>query len=459
MAFDDDKIRIEVEGAQAAAQLEALAGEVRDLEAELETLNNTAGVTNAEINGTTRRLEEARGKFDEASKNVQEFERSTAGADFSVQGLTKSIGAGVSIIAILRDNLKALEPVMQRNKDLLIEQATAAGADRETLDGLGLAMDSLIHPTHFMANAITATAEGMKLLAERAEGTSGVVANVSMSIPEMLAKIDAARKKSEEENKVGKKSEEDAAKSLAAEEEALEKAAVKSADERAKAEAKAAADVVAALAKQEEAFNKMLADTAKYVAERDKILNAPNKGFDGSPDKSGAAKSLAGLKEQIKEIQDSPLVSPEQANQLQDLRRQASEAARAVADLGQVYTLANMNGEELAQKQNAAWEKYYALRHANDAIVQRNVEADLRALGDQNDAVAELADSADSAAGSFGDLADAAGSLGDESKKGAEKGKEGLDKLNEGFTQAIPLAEQLRGILQEIVMLGAQADI
>ena len=456
---DDERIRIEVDGAQAGAQLEALAAEVRALEAELEELNNTAGVTNAEIEGTTRRLGEAREKFAEASENAKTFEERATGAGFSVKEMTKSIGAGVSILAILRDNLKALEPVLQRNKDLLIEQATAAGADKETLDGLSLTMDSLIHPTHFLENAVKATAEAMQLLAEKTEGASTVVANTAETIPQMLAKINEARKKAEQENKDGKKEEEDAAKSLAKEEEALEKAAVKSAEERAKAEAKAAEQIVADLAKQEAAFSKMLEDTAKYVAERDKILNAPNKGFDSSQDNSKASEDLASLNKQIKEIQDSPLVSPEQSNQLLDLRRKAVEAARAVSDLGQSYTLANMNGEELAIKQNAAWEKYYAIRHRGDAIVQRNVDANLRSLEDQTQAVGDLSDVAEEASGFFEDLADAAGSLGDKSKRGAEKGKEGLDKLNEGFNEAIPLATQLRDLLQEIVTLGSQADI
>jgi hypothetical protein len=395
----------------------------------------------------------------EASTGVESLGTAAAKSEVHLKDLTRNIGAGISLMSILRENLDALKPALEGLGEGIKFAATQAGASNETVTNLGRALDSLIHPSHIAANAIESLQVAWLKFQEEVVGSSTVIPHNVKTIEESLSALAAARKNAATQQAEGLAAEQQSLDETAKAEAALEAAAVKSAEERAKAEAKAAADVVEALAKQEEAFNKMLADTANYVAERDKILNAPNKGFDGSPDKSGAAKSLAGLKEQIKEIQDSTLVSPEQANQLQDLRRQAIEAARAVSDLEQSYTLANMNGEELAQKQNAAWEKYYALRHANDAIVQRNVDADLRALWDQNEAVAELADSADSAAGSFGDLADAAGSLGDESKKGAEKGKEGLDKLNDGFNEAIPLATQLRDLMQEIVTLGSQADI
>ena len=145
--------------------------------------------------------------------------------------------------------------------------------------------------------------------------------------------------------------------------------------------------------------------------------------------------------------------------QLSELRRRAADAAREVSDLGQVYTLANMNGEELAIKQNAAWEKYYAIRHANDALVQRNVDADLAALAEQTDAVGELSDAASDAAGSFGEVADAAGDVGKQAKRGAKEGKAALSELTEGAGEALPLLKELRDVMQAIVELGAQADI
>ena len=239
----------------------------------------------------------------------------------------------------------------------------------------------------------------------------------------------------------------------------LEAAGVGGSERRAAAEESASARIIATLAAQEAAMTRLLEETAKYVAERDKILNAPNKGFDGSTDKAAATEKLAGLNDQIKAIQDSTLVSPEQMEQLSELRRRAADAAREVSDLGQVYTLANMNGEELAIKQNAAWEKYYAIRHANDALVQRNVDADLAALAEQTDAVGELSDAASDAAGSFGEVADAAGDVGKQAKRGAKEGKDALSELTEGAGEALPLLKELRDVMQAIVELGAQADI
>lgn len=239
----------------------------------------------------------------------------------------------------------------------------------------------------------------------------------------------------------------------------LEAAGVGGSERRAAAEESASARIIATLAAQEAAMTRLLEETAKYVAERDKILNAPNKGFDGSTDKAAATEKLAGLNDQIKAIQDSTLVSPEQMEQLSELRRRAADAAREVSDLGQVYTLANMNGEELAIKQNAAWEKYYAIRHANDALVQRNVDADLAALAEQTDAVGELSDAASDAAGSFGEVADAAGDVGKQAKRGAKEGKAALSELTEGAGEALPLLKELRDVMQAIVELGAQADI
>ena len=454
MAFDDDKIRIEVEGAQAAAQLEALAKEVSDLEAELETLNSTAGVTNAEIEGTTRRLGEARDKFAEASESTKTFEQSATGADLSVQGMTKSIGAGVSIVAILRDNLKALEPVMQRNKDLLIEQATAAGADKATLDGLGLAMDSLIHPTHLLANAITATAEGMKILAERSEGASTVVANTAETIPQMLAKIEEARKAAAEENKVGKKSEEDAAKSLAKEEEALEKAAVKSAQERAKAEQKAADEIVAALEKERAALDAKLAQDEARLA---KYLDAGGK-IDTSGEADAAKADIAGLRQEIERLEGQPTLDPDELNKLNELKDRAAQAAGSVRDLGKVFTQTAddfLTESEAADAAASAWDVYL------DRLNKSQFEHDrvMDSLGGATDSFDEFSGSVDDAAGTVDDLSGSLDGLGDEAKGGTDKASEGLGKMKDGLEEAIPLAETLRGILQEIVTLGSQADI
>ena len=131
MAFDDDKIRIEVEGAQAAAQLEALAGEVQALEKELEDLNNTAGVTNAEIEGTTRRLEEAKGKFAEAGEQVQKFNDTQEEGGKKTQSLAdKYVTLGLKVFGA-RQVLMAAGEAMRS-----VAQATGSysGATKDAID-------------------------------------------------------------------------------------------------------------------------------------------------------------------------------------------------------------------------------------------------------------------------------------------------------------------------------------
>ena len=69
---NDEVLRIQVDSSQAIGALASVQQEIKDLEKELETLNSTTGVTNAELEGTAKRLEEARGKFDDLSKTVAE---------------------------------------------------------------------------------------------------------------------------------------------------------------------------------------------------------------------------------------------------------------------------------------------------------------------------------------------------------------------------------------------------
>lgn len=483
---DDETIRIQVDSVEARAQLAALEKEVRELEAELKTLNSTAGVTNAEIEGTTRRLEEAKAKFAEAGEQVQKFNdtqeeggkktqsladkyvtlglkvfgarqvlmaageamRSVAQSTGSYSGATKDaidqtdnllqsiasldlIGASKALGQLAGQTVAWAEGLNEVNTELgnLADKNAAdefrkilkaqgdlvQGHEKET-DALNLKAGALVREIATQRQA----GEIQKWLRDEIEATVKAYEKAGEAVPAPLAaQVTALGITTDAQDKAA----ESAAK--------LEEVGVKSAEERAKAEAKAADEVVAALAKQEESFLKMLEDTNKFVAERDKILKAPNAGFDSSQDASKAKEDLSGLNKQIKAIRDSPIITEDQHQQLKDLELQARAASDEVKNLGDSYTIANMNGEDLANKQNAAWEKYYAIRHANDQIVQRNTEKDLRAIGEQTDAVGELGDSAEDAAGSLGDAAEAAGSLGDNAKEGTDKAKEGMDGISE----------------------------
>ena len=451
---DDENIRLQVDSAEARAQLAALEQEVHQLEAELETLNNTAGVTNAEIEGTTRRLGEAKAKFAEASEQAAKFDTNTQGATLSVKEMTKSIGAGLSVLSILRDNFAALDPVLERNAQLLKELAVQNGASKETVDALALAMDSFIHPSHIMENAIKATVEAADILAESLTGASTVVANVSDTIPAMLEKIAEARNKAAAENVDSKKAEEDAAKALAKEEAELEAAAVKAADARAKAEAKAAEEIVAALEKERVALD---AKIAQDEARLEKSLAAGGK-IDTSKDADAAKQGVKDLRDEIKRLENQPMLDSAEQNKLNELKDQAAQAAASVQDLGKVFTQTAddfLTEAEATDAGAAAWDLY---RDRVDKAALAHDDA-MRSTDEAAASLSDFTDTADDAASALEDVGDAASSIGDEAKKGTDKAKEGFDKLNEGADEVIPKLETIKGLLADIQAAAAAVDL
>ena len=114
----------------------------------------------------------AKAEFQKVAEGAQQ-------ANISVKDLTKSIGAGISIFAVLRENLRALEPVMERNGQLFKEMMVGMGANESAVKAMSLAMDSLIHPTHTMQNGIEALDEASKKIAAQWVTESQVVLNLS----------------------------------------------------------------------------------------------------------------------------------------------------------------------------------------------------------------------------------------------------------------------------------------
>lgn len=454
MAFDDETIRITVEGAQAQAQLDALAKEVRELELELKMLNSTAGVTSVEIEGTTRRLGQARMKFAEASEAAKTFEQRATGATLSVKEMTKSIGAGISIISILQQNLRDLEPVLTKGGEAMKFAAVQGGANAETMDNLGRALDSLLHPSRIAKNAIESVSIAwQKLIDGMVPGAEVVTHNVK-TIADSLKLLDEARKASAEENKTSKKEEEDAAKALAKEEEALEIAAVKSAEARAAAEQKAAEEVVAALEKERIALDAKLAqDEARLAASL-----AKGSKLDDSTDTTDAQKNLENLRREIEKLEATTGLAPEQVNRLYEMKDAAAKLGREVSDLNNVFTVGNedfLDQAQAADAASAAWDVY---RTRLEQAQNRHEKANA-AIEDSGDVLDELGETADEAGESLEDAADAAGELGDEAKKGADKAKEGLAGLKEGAEEAIPLLETIKGLLAEIKQAASEVDL
>lgn len=234
----------------------------------------------------------------------------------------------------------------------------------------------------------------------------------------------------------------------------LETVGVKSSQERAKAEQKAAEEIVAALAKEQQALADKLAQDEKALA--DKLAKGAK--IDNSQDTTEARKNLDDLNKSIADLESQPLLSPDQLNHLDDLKNKARDAQRGMNDLNRVFTTTRddfLTEAEAADAATSAWDVY------RDRLKLAQFDHD-RVMDSLDDASASFEDVTDSA-GSAGDALDefgsAAESVGDRADKGAAKGKEGLDKLTDGFNEALPLAKELRDVMQEIVSLGAQADI
>lgn len=589
MAFDDDKIRIEVEGAQAAAQLEALAGEVQSLEKELEDLNNTAGVTNAEIEGTTRRLEEAKGKFAEASEAVRE----NASAQEEAGGSTKSLAdkyvtLGLKVFGA-RQVLMAAGEAMRS-----VAQATGdySGATKDAIDetdnllksiasldliGASKALGQLAGQTVAWAEginevntelgnmvdkkAVKAFADLLAAQRDLVEGHKEEIAALDLKAKALAREIDSQQKNGEvqqflkdklkelldeyekrgeavprilqeeafelnvvstETEKLGEKSDAAHKKAAAAAKvhaDALD-AVVASLDGDSKARERstallleaikvteshgvvtvesqkkikagieeelakyteygdkvpaalqAAASAYRAIAKEQE---QVIANAAKVIADIDAAAIKANQAQAAQGGAAGQANAANAekLKEQIKAIEDSPIITLDQQNNLDNLKNQLLDNTRAAGELNRAFTVTAENyltDEEALAKYNA---ELALLQDAQARVAYLNDNAqateeelaaarwdNLEALNKMEDAAGDLGGSYDALRMSTKKAGDAAASIGDDAKKGTDKASEGLDKMKGGLEEAIPLAEQLRGILQEIVALGAQADI
>lgn len=218
----------------------------------------------------------------------------------------------------------------------------------------------------------------------------------------------------------------------------------------------------------------VITNAQKIIADIDAAAVKANQ---AQADQGGAglqanAASADALKQQIKAIEDSPIITLDQQNNLDDLKNQLLDNTRAAGELNRAFTVTAENyltDEEALAKYNAelaiAGEAQDFLAQANRSA-QATEEELAKSRYDNLGALNQMEDAAGDLGGTYTDLgqaakkaADAAGSLGDEAKKGTDKAAEGLGKMKGGLEEAIPLAEQLRGILQEIVTLGAQADI
>lgn len=506
---DDEVLRIGADTSGAVAGFDRLGNEVRELEAELKTLNETEGVTNAEIEGTTRRLEEAKEKFAEAGQEVEKFNATQEEGGKKTGGLAdKYVTLGLKVFGA-RQVLMALGDAM---KSVAIATDSYSGATKDAIDEVGnlassiasldlvgtsAALGRLTGQTIAWAEGLNDSALAFGNLAD-AKAAFDFAQTLSLQndlVQSHKEEVEALNKKSEalsreigvqtQAGEVQKyirdavletldayaKAGEEVPANLAAQAaalgivsteqaktaasaEKLEAVSVAGSDNRATAEEAAAARIIAALdAESKAADAKLAADEARLAA-----LLAKGDKIDTSQQTSAAKEELRQLQQQIKALENTPLISPDELNKLNEMKDRAAALKREVSDLNNVFTQTAddfLTESEAADAAGEAWDVY------GDRLEQAQIrhERALNEFGGATDIFDDVASSADDAAESFGDVADAGADIGKKTKKGADAASEGIDKMKEGLEEAIPLAETLRGILQEIVALGAQADI
>jgi len=478
---DDETIRIQVDSVEARAQLAALEKEVRELEAELKTLNSTAGVTNAEIEGTTRRLEEAKGKFAEAGEQVQKFNDTQEEGGKKTQSLAdKYVTLGLKVFGA-RQVLMAAGEAMRS-----VAQATGSysGATKDAIDqtdnllqsiasldliGASKALGQLAGQTVAWAEGLNevntelgdladknAADEFRKILkaqGDLVQGHEKETAALNLKAEALSREIATQRQSGEIQKwlrdeieatvKAYEKAGEavpaplaaqvtalgittDAQDKAAASAEKLEEAGVKSAEKRAEAEQKAADAVVAALEKERAALDAKL---AQDEARLEKALGAGGK-IDTSGDADAAKADIAALRAEIKRLESQPMLDPTEQNKLNELKDQAGKAAAAVRDLGDTFTITAddfLTEGEAADAASAAWDVY---RDRIDKAALAHDEA-MRVTDEANASLEDFTSTADDAVGSIEGVAEAAGSLGDTAKEGTDKAKEGMDGISD----------------------------
>lgn len=419
---DDETIRIQVDSVEARAQLAALEKEVRELEAELKTLNSTAGVTSAEIEGTTRRLGEAKAKFAEAGEQVQKFNETQEEGGKKTQSLAdKYVTLGLKVFGA-RQVLMAAGEAMRS-----VAQATGSysGATKDAIDqtdnllqsiasldliGASKALGQLAGQTVAWAEGLNevntelgdladknAADEFRKILkaqGDLVQGHEKETSALNLKAGALVREIATQRQAGEIQKwlrdeieatvKAYEKAGEavpaplaaqvaalgittDAQDKAAASAEKLEAAGVKSAEKRAEAEAKAADAVVAALEKERTALDAKIAQDEERLAKAQKATDAAEAGqFDSgvAPTNEEAEK----LKATIKELNALPTQTPEQVAQLE-------AAKESLADLNlsiRKYNIGLGESGTIAGQVSAADEELNAQRDLGISLLERS---------------------------------------------------------------------------------------
>jgi len=444
---DDETIVIRVDSKQAEAALKALGDAGIQTGKDLETIGDDGGAN----------VQSLGNKSAEATPKMEGFGKSAQNAGLNVKDLTKSIGAGISIIGILQENLRALEPALEKVGNGIKFAFESAGADKETMTNLGRALDSLIHPSHIAANAVESLEVGWRKLIDTMEESSTVVPRNSKSIEDSLAILKAAREQAAEATEESSATEEKALRDVQKAEEDLEKAAIRSAEERAKAEAAAAESIKQSLEAQRVAREAMLAQLdAEILAAEERLKKQTTGGTvveEFLPE--GAPEEVKALKDEMRSLENQPFLDSGQQQRVEELKNKIADAGSQILKTYGVWKATNEMADGTHEAFNAAWDAYIARLNKSE-VQHQNVMDDLQRLEGGYD---DLGGTVDDVGGSFEDIAEAAGDLGKEAKKGTDAAKEGLDGLKAGAEEVIPLLEQINGLLAEIKQAASEVEL
>lgn len=444
----DEDIRITADTSQAQQELSKLGEAGKQADTELE--------------GLTTSSDAAADSLGKASESSDRFGKSTEQSGINVQSLTKRVGGLVSVIAILRSNYQALEPEIKRSAEELERLAKEVTGNSEEIETLISNLTGLINPFKFVEQAIENTERAFDRYAERVVGLSDIQANVTDTMSAMLAKLAAARQKAADDVEAAadqeKKAQDEAAKSS----ERLAVAAAKAAEERAKAEERAVEAEIAALAKRQAAIEASILDAEKRLAD----ALAKGQKLDTSEDTSGLQSELDETQKQIDALENSPIITPEQQQNLDDAKNKALDLKRAIEGLNQAFTISGenyLNEAESIEAAAAAQDLYAALlgksqqRH-DDIMNALEREQDLLERG------AESLDDAGSAAEDYGEAAEGAAEGVDaltDSNKALEDGapEQPLEQMKANAEETNKALHEMVGLLQEIKTLASQVAL
>lgn len=509
---DDETIRIRVDAAQASAAVDAFQKEVRELEAELKTLNSTAGVTNAEINGTTRRLEEAKGKLEEASKAVRDNASAQEESGKETKGLSdKYVQLGLKVFGarqVLMSLGSAMKSVAQATgsysgatKDAIDQVSNLASSVASLdLEGTAAALGQLTGQTIAWAQGINevnvqlgnladkdAAGEFAKILKAQnalvqghanevdALNNKATVLSREIALQQQSGEVqkfvrDAVQETLDAYGKAGaavpqKLAEQAAALGIVSKAQAeaaessakLEEAGVKSAEERAKAEAAAAESIKKSLEEQRVAREAMLAQLdAEILAAEERLKKQTTGGTvveEFLPE--GAPEEVKALKDEMRSLENQPFLDSGQQQRVEELKNKIADAGSQILKTYGVWKATNEMADGTHEAFNAAWDAYIARLNKSE-VQHQNVMDDLQRLEGGYD---DLGGTVDDVGGSFEDIAEAAGDLGKEAKKGTDAAKEGLDGLKAGAKEALPVLLEIEAVLGRIKQAASEVEL